>query len=165
MNHLWADCQIDHDGKDRDLKLKQTLGVSARKHDEKVTKRERLLLPELLATNETPLTYCSGYFDDKLNWLIAVTNRRIILLFCSFFGRTTQLSIELSTIKSLSGQSGMLFGSVTITYSGANSVDLHFSTLKSNVNGIIKAVTQAMHHQSSLPITKEQQSPDTCALP
>ncbi len=161
MDHLWAACQIDHDSKDLDLKLKQTLAVSARKHDEKVTKRERLLLPELLAIHETPLTYCSGYFNDKRNWLMAVTNRRIILLFCSFFGRTTQLSIDLSKIISLSGQTGIVHGSVTITYSGAQSVDLDFSTLKSNVNGFIKAVTQAMHH---LTATHEQQSPDT-ALP
>ncbi|RRO10893.1 PH domain-containing protein [Pectobacterium aquaticum] len=83
------------------------------------TKKEFFHLPQILATDETPLAVASGSMDGN-TWLITLTNQRVIFLDKGILYGLKQIDVSLKDIVSVGGKTGMLLGDITISTSGQN---------------------------------------------
>ena len=82
--------------------------------DQFFTKKELDHLPEILMDGEQVLAFSSGLMDGN-TWLIAVTDRRVLFLDKGMLWGLKQTSIDLSSVNSVSCETGMMFGTITIT--------------------------------------------------
>ena len=78
------------------------------------TKKQLRYLPEILLEREQVVAFSSGMMDGK-TWLIALTDKRIIFLDKGMLYGLKQTSIPISKISSVSGETGMMFGKITIS--------------------------------------------------
>lgn len=83
------------------------------------TMKELNHLPEVLLDGEQVVAFTSGIMDGN-TWLIAVTDRRIVFLDKGMLWGLKQTSIDLSNVNAVSGETGMLFGKITIADGGQN---------------------------------------------
>ena len=78
------------------------------------TRKELRYLPEILMEQEQVVAFSSGMMDGK-TWLIALTDKRVIFLDKGMLYGLKQTSIPISKISSVSGETGMMFGKITIS--------------------------------------------------
>ena len=83
------------------------------------TRKELDYLPEVLLDGEQILVFASGMMDSN-TWLIAVTDRRVLFLDKGMFWGLKQTSIDLSRVNSVSGETGIVFGKITIADGAQN---------------------------------------------
>ncbi|ROR99711.1 PH domain-containing protein [Raoultella terrigena] len=83
------------------------------------TKKEFFHLPEILSVGETPLAIASGQMDGN-TWLITLTNKRVIFLYKGMLFGVKQVDVNLPSIVSVGGKTGLLLGEITISTSGQN---------------------------------------------
>lgn len=81
--------------------------------DQFFTKKELNYLPQILADGEQIIAFSSGLMDGD-TWLITLTDRRIIFLDKGMIFGLKQTSINLDKINAISGQTGLIFGSIRI---------------------------------------------------
>lgn len=81
--------------------------------DQFFTKKELNHLPEVLADGEQVIAFTSGLMDGN-TWLITLTDRRIIFLDKGMIYGLKQSSISLDKVNAVSGQTGLIFGSIMI---------------------------------------------------
>lgn len=77
------------------------------------TKRELKHLPKVLSSGEQVLAFTSGLMDGH-TWLITLTDRRIIFLDKGMVWGLKQATIDLDKINAISGDTGLLLGSIQI---------------------------------------------------
>lgn len=77
------------------------------------TRREIAYLPELIAKDEELIRYVSGTLGAN-TWLIALTNRRIILVNVGLIYGVEHKFIPLDKVNAISGKEGMLLGKIFI---------------------------------------------------
>lgn len=87
--------------------------------DQFFTKKELNHLPEVLMDNEQVLAFSSGIMDGN-TWLITLTDQRIIFLDKGMIFGLKQTVINLDSIKSVSGETGIFFGKIIITEGTTN---------------------------------------------
>ena len=78
------------------------------------TKKELRHLPEILLEREQVIAFSSGMMDGK-TWLIALTDKRVVFLDKGMLYGLKQTSIPISKISSVSGETGIMFGKITIS--------------------------------------------------
>jgi hypothetical protein len=81
--------------------------------DQFFTKKELNHLPEVLSDGEQVLAFTSGLMDGN-TWLVTLTDRRIIFLDKGMIYGLKQTAIDLDKVNSVSGQTGIIFGKITI---------------------------------------------------
>lgn len=81
--------------------------------DQFFTKRELNHLPAVLFDEEQVLAFSSGMMDGN-TWLIALTDRRVIFLDKGLLFGMRQTTVPINKISSVSGETGMIFGKITI---------------------------------------------------
>ena len=81
--------------------------------DQFFTKKELNYLPQILADGEQVIAFSSGLMDGD-TWLITLTDRRIIFLDKGMIYGLKQTFINLDKINAISGQTGLIFGSIKI---------------------------------------------------
>lgn len=99
---------------DRALRAKYDAIAYQMGDDRFFTKKELRYLPETLAPGEDVLGFASGHMDGN-TWLIALTNRRVLFLDKGMLYGLRQVSIPIERINSVSGSTGLVFGSITVT--------------------------------------------------
>lgn len=77
------------------------------------TRKELNHLPEVLMEGEQVLAFSSGIMEKK-TWLIALTDKRIILLDKGMFFGLKQIFIDLDKVNAISGEAGIFFGKIII---------------------------------------------------
>jgi hypothetical protein len=96
-----------------DLKKQYDLIAKDMGDDQFFTKKELNHLPEVLGDGEQVLAFTSGLMDGN-TWLIALTDRRIIFLDKGMIFGLKQSSISLDKINAVSGETGIMFGTIKI---------------------------------------------------
>ncbi len=81
--------------------------------DQFFTKKELNHLPEVLFDGEQILAFTSGLMDNN-TWLIALTDRRMILLDKGMLYGLKQTKLWLDRINSVTCETGMLFGTIKV---------------------------------------------------
>ena len=81
--------------------------------DQFFTKKELNHLPEVLMDGEQVLAFTSGLMDGN-TWLITLTDKRVIFLDKGMLYGLKQTVIDLDKVNSVSGQTGIIFGKITI---------------------------------------------------
>ncbi|MDR1850428.1 MAG: PH domain-containing protein [Zoogloeaceae bacterium] len=89
--------------------------------DQFFTKKELNHLPEILSAGEQVLAFTSGLMDGN-TWLITLTDKRIIFLDKGMIYGLKQTAIDLDKVNSVSGETGIFFGKITISDGGASRV-------------------------------------------
>ena len=77
------------------------------------TKKELRYLPEILMDGEQVLAFASGTMDGN-TWLIVLTERRVIFLDRGMLYGLKQAIIPINKINGISGETGMMFGKISI---------------------------------------------------
>lgn len=77
------------------------------------TKKELNYLPEVLMDGEQVLAFSSGLMEGT-TWLIALTDKRVILLDKGMFIGLKQICIDLDKVNAVSGETGIFFGKIII---------------------------------------------------
>jgi hypothetical protein len=123
------------------------------------TKKEFFHLPEILNDGEEPLAIASGMMDGN-TWLITLTSERIIFLDKGMLYGVRQTDVNLNSIVSVGGKTGLIFGEITISTSGQN------YTIKNVIKDTVIPFTNLINQtrknigQVSQP---QQQQPSTAA--
>jgi hypothetical protein len=81
--------------------------------DQFFTKKELNHLPDILSPGEQVLAFTSGLMDGN-TWLVTLTDRRIIFLDKGMIYGLKQTAIDLDKVNSVSGQTGIIFGKISI---------------------------------------------------
>lgn len=81
--------------------------------DQFFTKKELNHLPEILLDGEQVLAFTSGLMDGN-TWLITLTDKRVIFLDKGMVFGLKQTVIDLDKVSSVSGETGLLFGKISI---------------------------------------------------
>jgi hypothetical protein len=89
--------------------------------DQFFTRRELNHLPDVLASGERVIAFCSGLMDAS-TWLITLTDRRIIFLDKGLLYGLKQISINLEKINAVTGTTRLVFGSIQIEDGAQNRV-------------------------------------------
>ena len=87
--------------------------------DQFFTKKELNHLPEILMDGEQVLAFTSGLMDGN-TWLITLTDKRIIFLDKGMVFGLKQTVIDLDKVNSVSGETGMFFGKISIQDGASN---------------------------------------------
>ena len=82
--------------------------------DQFFTRKELNYLPEILMDEEPILAFASGIMESG-TWLITLTDRRIIFLDKGMIYGLKQSFINLDKVNTVSGSTGIFFGTITIT--------------------------------------------------
>ena len=77
------------------------------------TKRELHHLPKVLMGMEQVIAFSSGLMDGN-TWLIVLTDRRVLFLDKGWVYGLKQVAIPLDKITSVSGKTGIFFGTIEI---------------------------------------------------
>lgn len=112
--------------------------------DQFLTKKELNHLPEILSNGEQVLAFTSGMMGPN-TWLITLTDRRVIFLDKGMIYGLKQTSINLDKINSVSGQTGMMFGTIKIQ-DGASEKEIK-NVWKKTVVNFVNAVRDAIEAQ------------------
>jgi hypothetical protein len=83
--------------------------------DQFFTKKELHFLPEVLQDGENVIAFSSGLMDGN-TWLITLTDRRLIFLDKGMIYCLKQSFIPLDKVNSVSGQTGIFFGTISISH-------------------------------------------------
>ena len=102
--------------------------------DLRIVKKQLHHLPDTLMENEQVLVFCYGFMDWK-NGLVVLTDRRIMFLFKGILS-SKLTSIPIAKINSLSGDTGMVTGKITIN-EGRSSITIK-NIQKNAVNYLVK---------------------------
>lgn len=89
--------------------------------DQFFTRKELAHLPQVLATGEQVLGFCSGVMDGT-TWLIALTDRRVVFLDKGFLYGLKQVSIDLDKVNAVTGSTRLLLGQIEIEDGARNRV-------------------------------------------
>ncbi|MDR1546001.1 MAG: PH domain-containing protein [Deltaproteobacteria bacterium] len=103
--------------------------------------RELKLLPDALRTDENVLALAKGKADRRL-WLLAVTDQRLILLFKGLLYGRRQLETPLSKIRSVSWNSGLIYGDLFVD-TGAGAIVLE-GLRKNDAPQIAAVISEAL---------------------
>jgi len=125
--------------------------------DQFFTKKELYYLPEVLMNNEQVLGFTSGMMDNN-TWLITLTDRRIIFLDKGMLYGLRQSSTNLDKINAISGETGMLFGTILITDGSTTSTikQVLKKTVKNFTNKAQDAIEAHRVQSHQQPPQKEQ---------
>ena len=124
--------------------------------DQFFTKKELNYLPEILMEQEQILGFTSGLMDAN-TWLITLTDKRIIFLDKGMIYGLKQSIVDLDKVNAVSGSTGLLFGTITIT-DGAND-RLIKNVWKKTVKNFTNKVQEALEARKS-PQQAVQQTQD-----
>lgn len=124
--------------------------------DQFFTKKELNYLPEILMEQEQVLGFTSGLMDAN-TWLITLTDKRIIFLDKGMIYGLKQSIVDLDKVNAVSGSTGLLFGTITIT-DGAND-RLIKNVWKKTVKNFTNKVQEALEARKS-PQQAVQQTQD-----
>jgi len=124
--------------------------------DQFFTKKELNYLPEVLMEKEQVLGFTSGLMDAN-TWLITLTDKRIIFLDKGMIYGLKQSIVDLDKVNAVSGSTGLLFGTITIT-DGAND-RLIKNVWKKTVKNFTNKVQEALEARKS-PQQAVQQTQD-----
>ena len=89
--------------------------------DQFFTRKELVHLPEVLATSEQVLGFCSGLMGGT-TWLIALTDRRILFLDKGLLFGLKQVSIDLDKVNAVTGSTRLVFGQIEIEDGARNRI-------------------------------------------
>jgi hypothetical protein len=81
--------------------------------DQFFTRKELNYLPQVLMDDEQVIAFSSGMMDGN-TWLVVLTNIRIIFLDKGMLFGLKQTAIPLGKINSISGKTGIIFGTISI---------------------------------------------------
>lgn len=112
------------------------------------TKKEFLHLPKILADGETPIAVASGMMNGN-TWLIVLTNSRVIFLDKGLLYGLRQVDVRLNDIASVSCETGLLLGSITISTTATNYTISN--VIKRAVNPFTNMVNDARNPAISTP--------------
>ncbi|MDR0356041.1 MAG: PH domain-containing protein [Deltaproteobacteria bacterium] len=118
-------------------------------------KKELRQLPELLFGDENLLALTRGHVDS-LNWLMAITDNRIILLRKGLLFGHSQLEVPIAKIKSVSYKTGLMFGTIFIDI-GAGTIVLEMVNKKSTPQ-VSAVIIEAMATASQNGASKSDES-------
>lgn len=105
------------------------------------TTKELDVLPRILSPDEQVLSFSSGLMDGN-TWLIVLTDTRVLFLDKGMFFGLKQSSIDLENIIAIDGETGLMFGSISISMAaGPREIK---NVWKRTVNPFIKKVRQAV---------------------
>lgn len=110
--------------------------------DRFLTRRELRCLPDLLMDGEQVFRFSSGLMRGH-SWLIVPTDRRILFLNKKWLFGMEHSSISLDQINSISGQTGLLMGSIAIE-DGASTHTIE-NVLKRTVNPFVQRVNEVLY--------------------
>ena len=121
--------------------------------DQFFTKKELNHLPEILSDGEQVLAFSSGLMNGN-TWLITLTDKRIIFLDKGMIYGLKQTMIDLDKVNSISGQTGIIFGKISIE-DGASSWQINqvwkktVVTFTNKVRDAIEARKSASRHATA----------------
>jgi hypothetical protein len=118
------------------------------------TKKELNYVQEVISEGEQVLAFTSGFTDGD-TWLIVLTDRRVLFLNKGFFYGLKQTSIDLNMINSISKETSLFFGSITIE-NGASKKSIN-KVWKSSVEIFVKKVNDATYALKNRADPLEQQ--------
>jgi hypothetical protein len=105
------------------------------------TSKELDVLPRILSPYEQVLSFSSGLMDGN-TWLIVLTDTRVLFVDKGMFFGLKQSSIDLENIIAIDGETGLMFGSISISMAaGPREIK---NVWKRTVNPFIKKVRQAI---------------------
>ena len=125
--------------------------------DQFFTKKELNHLPEVLSDGEQVLAFTSGLMDGN-TWLVTLTDRRVIFLDKGMLYGLKQTAIDLDKVNSVSGQTGIFFGKITIE-DGASS-RLIDNVWKKTVVAFTNKVRDAIEARKSRHVPPSQPAGD-----
>ena len=103
---------------------------------------------EILGPNEDLITYTTGQLDGN-TWLVALTDRRILMLDNRLFTGMEQHFIELSHVNSITTNRGIVFGEIAIQ-DGATTRTIT-NVPKKAVNRFVNSARDAIVELASAP--------------
>lgn len=103
----FKNCSVDERKREYD-RIAKVIG-----DDQFFTKKELNHLPEILSAGEDVIAFSSGLMDGN-TWLITLTDRRVIFLDKGMLYGLKQISIDMDKINAVSGETGIIFGKITI---------------------------------------------------
>lgn len=110
--------------------------------DQFFTKKELNYLPEILQDGEQVLAFTSGMMDGN-TWLLTLTDKRLIFLDKGLIFGLRQEIIPLNRVNAVSGETGLLFGSIYIT-DGARTLKIE-NVWKKTVKNFTNKVQEALN--------------------
>ena len=122
------------------------------------TKKELNYLPEILMESEQILGFTSGLMDAN-TWLITLTDKRIIFLDKGMIYGLKQSIVELDKVNAVSGSTGLVFGTITIT-DGANDrliKNVWKKTVKNFTNKVHEALEARKSPQQAVQQTQDKE--------
>ena len=105
------------------------------------TKKEVRALPDVLELDEPVLGIVSGLMDGN-TWLIVCTDRRVVFLDRGLLWGLKQTEIPLDRISSVTADTGLMFGSITVLGSGLSGMKITMIE-KAHVRHFARTVQQA----------------------
>ncbi|WP_160012613.1 PH domain-containing protein [Rhizobium sp. 18055] len=129
--------------------------------DQFFTKKELNFLPEVLGEGEQVLAFTSGLMDGN-TWLITLTDRRIIFLDKGMVFGLKQSSISLDKVNAVSGETGIIFGSIKIE-DGATQREIR-NVLKKTVVKFVNKVRDALEARKSPASTNPGPAADVVSM-
>ena len=110
-----------------------------------LSKKELNFLPEVLMNDEEVLAFSSVFMDGN-TWLITLTNKRVIFLDKDLVYGLKQVSIPMDRIQNVSGQTGIIFGDISISDGS--------STFK--IKNVIKTTVKPFTNMVQIEIEKQR---------
>lgn len=104
-------------------------------------KKEVKFLPNIIQDDENILYLTSGVMEAN-TWLVVATSKRIIFLDKGFFYGLKQMEVPLDKVNSITQNTGILFGSITI-YDGVSEKEIR-NVVKNTVTPFANAVNSAL---------------------
>jgi hypothetical protein len=86
------------------------------------TRKEIQFLPEILRADETVRAMTSGRFKKTSNWLMVVTDQRILCLRKGIIFGLKQVELPIGQISGIAHSTGIMFGEIVATTSGGNEI-------------------------------------------
>ena len=105
------------------------------------TKKEIRYLPEVLDSDEKIVGLTSGVLKGT-TWLIVCTDRRVIFLDKGFLYGFKQTEIPLDSISSVTQETGLMFGSITVLGAGLSGMTIK-QISKASTRKFAKTVQEA----------------------
>lgn len=120
--------------------------------DQFFTKKEIKYLPEILRKDEKLLGFVSGLMEGN-TWLISLTDRRIIFLDKGMLYGLKQSIVDLNKVNAVSGSTGIMFGTITITDGAVNRTITNVlkKTVQPFTNKVQEAI-EALNNKQAQPV-------------
>jgi hypothetical protein len=125
--------------------------------DQWFTKKEIKYLPEVMDQDEVIQAITSGLLDGN-TWLIVATQKSVLFLDKGMVFGLKQLEFPIKNITSISHKTGLIFGQIELTVSGANKkID---QVTKKDVVKFAKVLSNLFNGENSPPTATEGSSDD-----